>query len=248
MWGRFKSPNLLVRSAAPGSTVRLSVGYLSGYPLAVWSFTPQGMAPPSHFLSIKEATLVACFLLISFLQQLASSHQCTPLHKPSSLPYILTTSTMPRATATTRCVSAATDPRSSSPYPLRSCRRRDLANLPVEQPAFTGRWGQPIIIDNPAPVAPPAELPAFINIPAPPGLGSPMSCPQTPARPGLNSPVFRPETPRPANLDSPVFSSDKENTFVHQLASPVYQPGSPAHPLPNGDGQFAGNPGPFLVH
>jgi hypothetical protein len=101
---------------------------------------------------------------------------------------------MPRAPSSTCRASVVADPRLTSPYPLRSRHRRTLANPPtLEQPSFAGSHGQPIVIDNQAPVAPPAELPAFINIPAPPGLGSPMFRPQTPC-PGLDSPVFRPET------------------------------------------------------
>jgi hypothetical protein len=155
---------------------------------------------------------------------------------------------MPCTTSTSCRASASANPCLTSPYPLRSRRRRTLANpAVVEQLSFAGSHGQPIVINNPAPVAPPTELPAFIDIPARPGLGSPMFCPETP-RPSLDSQVYCPKTPRPPNLDSPFFSSDNKNPFVNQLALPIYQPGSPAHPLPNGDGQFSGNPGPFLVH
>ncbi|PLW41288.1 hypothetical protein PCASD_10885 [Puccinia coronata f. sp. avenae] len=248
MWGRFESPDLWVSSAAPCSTVRFPVDRLVGPSGALWYQYQLRVNPPSVSSPIKETILAISLLLISFHQQLSSFRQRL-LPKPSSLTFLLPDPSlaMPCATSTFCRASASANPCLNSPYPLRS-RRRTLANPPtLEQPSFAGHWGQPIVIDNPAPDAPPAELPAFIKIPAPPGLGSPMFRPQTP-RPGLDSPVFRPETPRPANLDSPVFSSNKENPFVNQLASAVYQPGSPTHPLPNGDDPFVGNLGHFVVH
>ncbi|PLW21715.1 hypothetical protein PCASD_12894 [Puccinia coronata f. sp. avenae] len=131
---------------------------------------------------------------------------------------------MPCTTSTSRRASASANPCLTSPYPLRSRRRRTLANpAVVEQLLFAGSHGQPIVINNPAPVAPPTKLPAFINIPARPGLGSPMFRPETP-RPSLDSRVYCPKTPRPPNLDSPFFSSDDKNPFVNQLALPIYQP------------------------
>ncbi|PLW27721.1 hypothetical protein PCASD_20601 [Puccinia coronata f. sp. avenae] len=134
----------------------------------------------------------------------------------------------------------------TSPYPLRS-RRRTLANPPaVEQPSFAGSHGQPSVINNPAPIAPPAKLPAFSNIPVPPGLGSPLFLPETPC-PGLDSPVYCPKTPCPPNLDSPVFSSDEEDPFVDQLASPVHQPARPPCPFLNGDKHLLASPQPLLV-
>ncbi|PLW55038.1 hypothetical protein PCANC_02569 [Puccinia coronata f. sp. avenae] len=154
---------------------------------------------------------------------------------------------MPHATPSSCRASASTNThRSSSPYPLKSCCRALAHMAPIKQPAFVGSHGQPIVIDNPV-LAPAAELPTFHSFQAPPGLGSPILCPEIPC-PGLDSPGFRPETLCPANLASPVFSSDEENHFVDQLTSPAYQPASPACAFPNGDGQFAGNPGPFLVH
>ncbi|PLW50783.1 hypothetical protein PCASD_00720 [Puccinia coronata f. sp. avenae] len=154
---------------------------------------------------------------------------------------------MHHATPSSCRASASTNThRSSSPYPLKSCCRALAHMAPIKQPAFVGSHGQPIVIDNPV-LAPAAELPTFHSFQAPPGLGSPILCPEIPCS-GLDSPGFRPETLRPANLASPVFSSDEENHFVDQLTSPAYQPASPACAFPNGDGQFAGNPGPFLVH
>ncbi|PLW17970.1 hypothetical protein PCASD_01454 [Puccinia coronata f. sp. avenae] len=238
MRGRFELVDPLASSAAPCSTVRLLFDPSSGYP-GKWKVVPlTGLTP------IKPAGFVVLSFLIRFLQQLTSSHQRNHPFRKLSSPFF--PATMPCTTSTSRCASA--NPCLASPYPLRSCRLRTLANPPVlEQPLFAGSHGQPIVINNPAPVAPPTKLPAFVNIPAPPGLGSPLFCPQTP-RPGPNSPVYRPETLRPPNLDSPTFLSNKENPFVDQLALPVYQPDSPACAFPNGDGQFAGNPGPFLVH
>ncbi|PLW19290.1 hypothetical protein PCANC_18502, partial [Puccinia coronata f. sp. avenae] len=245
MWGLFESADLLVSSAAPSSTVHHLVSLSVDCSGASWYQGRLVMLPPPGSTSIKAPGFVVLSLLILFHQHFFSAHQHNSLLKfSSSLFHII----LRRAPSSTRCASVVADPRLTSPYPLQSRHRRTLANPPtLEQPLFAGRRGQPIVIDNPAPDALPAELPAFINIPAPPGLGSPMFCPQTP-RPGLDSPVFRPKTPHPANLDSPVFSSDKENPFVNQLALPVYQAGSPTHPLPNGDDPFVGNPGHFVVH
>ncbi|PLW55308.1 hypothetical protein PCANC_10564 [Puccinia coronata f. sp. avenae] len=232
MWGLFESADLLVSSAAPSSTVHHLVSLSVNCSGASWYQGRLVMLPPPGSTSIKAPGFVVLSLLIRFHQHFFSAHQHNSLLKfSSSLFHII----MRRAPSSTRRASVVADPQLTSPYPLQSRHLCTLANPPtLEQPLFAGRRGQPIVIDNPAPDAPPAKLPAFINIPAPPGLGSPMFRPQTP-RPGLDSPVFRPKTPHPANLDSPVFSSDKENPFVNQLASPVYQAGSPTHPLPNGD-------------
>ncbi|PLW17126.1 hypothetical protein PCASD_23662 [Puccinia coronata f. sp. avenae] len=122
----------------------------------------------------------------------------------------------------TRCASVVANPRLASPYPLQS-RRRTLANPPaIGQPTF-----------------------AVFDFQAPPGLGP--FRPMTPC-PGLDSPVYRPETLCPPYLDSPVSSSDEENPFVNQLASPVHQPARFPCPFLNGDKHLLASLQPFVVH
>ncbi|PLW44724.1 hypothetical protein PCASD_05844 [Puccinia coronata f. sp. avenae] len=247
MWGRFESPDLLVSSAAQCSSVRLLVDHLVGSSGASWYQYQLRVDPPSVSTPFKGTVLAVFLLLISSHQQLSSFRQRL-LHKPSSLTSLLPdpSTAMPRATSTSRCASASANPCLASPYPLRS-RCRTLAKPPaIKQPTLAGSRGQPIVVGNPAPVAP-GELLVIFNFQAPPGLGSPPFRPMTPC-PGLDSPVYCPETPCPPNLDSPVFSSDDENPFVNQLGSPVHQPASPPRPFPNGDKHLLANPQPFLVH
>ncbi|PLW58851.1 hypothetical protein PCANC_00351 [Puccinia coronata f. sp. avenae] len=241
MWGRFKSANLLVSSAAPSSTVHHLVGLSVNCSGASWYQSRLVMLPPPGSRSIKATGFVVLSLLIRFHQHFFRAHQQNSLLKfSSSLFHII----MLCAPSFTRCASVVANPRLASPYPLRS-RRQTLANPPaIGQPTFAGSRGQPIVVDNPAPVAP-GKLPVVFDFQAPPGLGP--FRPMTPC-PGLDSPVYRPETPCPPNLDSPVSSSDEENPFVNQLASPVHQPARFPCPFLNGDKHLLASLQPFVVH